>query len=97
MLPPSAGLKLADITKGPAAISKVAVAGRAHVLAYGGFCESSSGLSEDAENGPPNNLSIKPPLLTSDGLTVRYTKRAAVIVHSRLAMMVMMAASSRTA
>merc|ERR1712203_257355 len=80
----SAGLKVADIPNGLAAISKVPALGWAQIVAYSGFCELSAGL--DAwKTGTPGDYGFKV-LSASDPQELK-RKLNAEIANGRLAMM----------
>merc|ERR1740123_2957720 len=78
----SVDLKFADVPNGLAALSKIPAAGLAQIVAYGFYCEYSSGFKTD-----DTNLGFKPPLLTSDDAAVTAKRLNAEIANGRLAMM----------
>merc|ERR1712178_281846 len=83
-LSPSAGLKLADIPNGLAAISKVPAAGWAQIVAYGAYCE----LSQDQSAGTAaakGDFGFK--VLTASDPAERKRKLSAELANGRLAMM----------
>jgi hypothetical protein len=81
-LSPSAGLKLADVPNGLAAISSVPAAGSGQILAYMAFCETSQYQSPGTA-AAAGGFGFK--VLTSSDPAAKAAKLAAEIANGRLA------------
>merc|ERR1712129_502764 len=93
-LSPSAGLKFADVPNGLAAVSKIPAVGWLQIVIYCGCCEASG---KDARGEAPGDFGWKPPLLATDDQELKTKRLNAEIANGRLAMMLLLACSTRMA